>query len=636
MSITTEFQEKPVYDALTRIWQTAASIMALIILSPLLGLIALTIKITSQGPVFYKSKRSGKNGGPFYLYKFRTLRYGSDKWLRHPDTVNEKEVEQYATGMGKVLRKTKLDEVPQLLNVIKGDMNLVGPRPARPEKVAYNRQTIPGYDLRFRIRPGISGEAQVWRGYNTPDRAKLHFERDYIKNRSVLLDLQLILFTFVKILIRWITPGIIFLFLILFLTFIPKDIQSLLFVRILDIRLNLFHIFIVTSVAWLFIRRTTTRTLFLYNVPVIIPALVFFLSGLIPVLFANDYVTPLRGIVYYVITGFIIALIVSHTEISGKHTRRAVSLFALIAVLISSLGIIELFMGNGFILSSFGIDGENNELENNGLYRISSTLANPPVLSTYLILACPIIINKIYHADRSLKRDIWLIAFIVVVIGIFLSQSRTGIFAFLVCSSIFLARKSMLHLKIFIIFFLVLLIQTIYLGGERFQYKHIRSEVQQKITDTKNLIHTIPKRKLIFGVGAKNFHKKYHSDKNHGLNNKLWHAKETSTKEINNMHFLLILENGIVGWVMMMWIIWSTLKKIYQSIAKIKDVRYRDIQWALFSSIIGFLICMYATNVFFYLPVQVLFWGVIGLALGINIHFVAKEKRYLIKWEFGH
>lgn len=161
------------------------------VLLPLLPLISLAIKLDSPGPVFYRQRRPGKNGHPFYLLKFRTMQQNADKegaaWTTKGDTR--------ITRVGKWLRKFRLDELPQFINVLKGDMSLIGPRPEPEESVKLFKSEIPFYEFRHLVRPGITGWAQVnYMNTSSIEGAveKLQYDFYWIKNRSLLLDLKII------------------------------------------------------------------------------------------------------------------------------------------------------------------------------------------------------------------------------------------------------------------------------------------------------------------------------------------------------------------------------------------------------------------------------------------------------------
>ena len=169
------------------------SIAILIASSPLMILTALLIKITSAGSIFYKQERMGMDGTKFFVYKFRTMIANAEE---RTGPVWAKEGDERRTDVGTLLRRMNLDELPQLFNVLKGDMSIVGPRPERPVFVEQFRKSIPQYMLRHKMKAGITGWAQVngWRG-NTSIEKRIEYDLYYIENWSLLFDIKIILMT---------------------------------------------------------------------------------------------------------------------------------------------------------------------------------------------------------------------------------------------------------------------------------------------------------------------------------------------------------------------------------------------------------------------------------------------------------
>mgnify|MGYP001121411788 CR=1 FL=1 len=187
--------EKRIYDKLKRIIDIVLASIILILTLPFWFLIALAIKIEDGGPVFYTQERVGKNKKIFKLKKFRSMIPEAEKegpkWAEIED--------QRVTKVGKFLRKFHLDEIPQMINVLKGDISLVGPRPERPEFVEKLEKEIPYYNLRHIIKPGFTGWAQIKFRYarSVEDSLeKFQYDLYYIKNRSLFLDLKILLKTF--------------------------------------------------------------------------------------------------------------------------------------------------------------------------------------------------------------------------------------------------------------------------------------------------------------------------------------------------------------------------------------------------------------------------------------------------------
>ncbi len=176
-----------------RVMDIVGSIFGIIITSPLMLLIALLIKYTSPGPVIFKQERIGLHNKPFDMYKFRTMEVQSPKEERKAWTIRN---DPRVTPFGRFLRKTSLDELPQLFNILKGDMSLVGPRPERPLFVEKFKEEIPRYMVKHQVRPGLTGWAQVsgLRG-DTSIRKRIDYDIYYIENWTLGFDIKIMLMT---------------------------------------------------------------------------------------------------------------------------------------------------------------------------------------------------------------------------------------------------------------------------------------------------------------------------------------------------------------------------------------------------------------------------------------------------------
>lgn len=182
-----------VYRLARRLLQISFCILALVILSPLMVLISLAVKCSSSGPIFYRGKRVGKNGEIYTIYKFRTM-YVDTEAKVGGRLIRREEAEQI-TRIGGILRKSKLDEVPQLINILKGEMNFVGPRPIRPALLESYLKDYPDYTRRFAVKQGITGLAQIRGGYYIHPRRKLRYDLFYIEKQGLWVDLKIIMVT---------------------------------------------------------------------------------------------------------------------------------------------------------------------------------------------------------------------------------------------------------------------------------------------------------------------------------------------------------------------------------------------------------------------------------------------------------
>jgi exopolysaccharide biosynthesis polyprenyl glycosylphosphotransferase len=175
-----------------RVIDLVVSAIGLLVSAPITILTAIAIKLDSPGPILYRQERTGQNDEPFIIYKFRSMSQSAEAnvgpvWAAQDDPR--------VTRVGKVIRQLRIDEIPQMINVLKGQMSLVGPRPERPFFVQTLTKKIPYYSLRHSIKPGITGWAQICYSYgDSEDDAieKLQYDLYYMKNMSALFDLQII------------------------------------------------------------------------------------------------------------------------------------------------------------------------------------------------------------------------------------------------------------------------------------------------------------------------------------------------------------------------------------------------------------------------------------------------------------
>jgi sugar transferase (PEP-CTERM system associated) len=190
------FSESPLRRRLKHSSEFVLAALMLVGLSPLMLLVAVAVRLTSPGPALFRQQRVGKGGRVFELFKFRTMRIDAE--AETGPVWASADHDKRVTRLGRLLRKSRLDELPQLINVFRGEMSFVGPRPERPHFVSALRQVIPLYDERHSVRPGITGWAQVRNGYGSSiedAEQKLQFDLFYIKHASWGLDLNIIVDT---------------------------------------------------------------------------------------------------------------------------------------------------------------------------------------------------------------------------------------------------------------------------------------------------------------------------------------------------------------------------------------------------------------------------------------------------------
>ncbi len=188
----TRYNPSLFYLFLKRVFDIFVSAVGLILLSPVIAVTSFAIKRNDGGPVFYKQNRLTKDGKEFLVYKFRSMRVDSEK---NGAQLSSGENDDRITPVGRVIRKLRIDEIPQLINILKGEMTIVGPRPERPEISAVYEESLPEFRLRLQAKAGLTGYAQVYGKYNTAPRDKLLMDLMYISKPSVWEDIKILLAT---------------------------------------------------------------------------------------------------------------------------------------------------------------------------------------------------------------------------------------------------------------------------------------------------------------------------------------------------------------------------------------------------------------------------------------------------------
>lgn len=215
-----DFEPRSRSELVSRVFNVTLALLMIVIAAPIMLLAALLVRLTSRGPVFYTQVRVGIDrrwtrsralnerrredlgGAPFTIYKFRSMRVDAEV---NGQAVWAKKDDDRVTSMGRFMRKTRIDELPQLFNVLKGDMNIVGPRPERPSIFVRLREQIDEYPVRQRVKPGITGLAQISNPYDQcldDVRRKVAFDIEYMRTQSLGEDLRIMLKTFPVMLMR--------------------------------------------------------------------------------------------------------------------------------------------------------------------------------------------------------------------------------------------------------------------------------------------------------------------------------------------------------------------------------------------------------------------------------------------------
>ncbi|MBI3248593.1 MAG: sugar transferase [Deltaproteobacteria bacterium] len=615
----------PRQNTLSQVVQMLLVFVGLLILSPLFLMLALAVRLTSPGPIFYRGQRVGKDQKIFFIRKFRTLVVNAEQKI---GARLLKEEDQLYTPIGKFLKKTKLDELPQLLNVLSGDMDLVGPRPVRPIFLEQLKREVPRYTARFRVRPGMTGLAQVYGGYWTDPRNKLRYELIYIHNQSLLFDLKLIWLTLLKIGTRLVTTGMLLWVFFLFVSFFPSSLYPWLYATLGGIKVNLLHLAIAGTAAWVIGQRTYAHRMYLYRSSVYLPMIGFTVSGLISAWFSPASETAMRGAIYYLVTGFFFVLGPQNTKLSSGFIRSVATVISFACGILALVGLGELALMKHSLLATTVMSSSGETT----FWTMKATFANANVLAAYLVLGFPLLLCQLMHARTRDARDFWLVSTTIVFTSILLTQDLLGLFALFVTCAVFLAYTSSRTIPLLVCLFLAPLL----LLGAWDQSATLSRQMTLLQSGTGKIVRellTMPSPTLLIGSGIKTRQLQL------GLRSEPTSSaveSALSTDEVsNNMHWTLIRETGLIGWLLMLWIIGATLRTLYWGTRHAEDPYHRTLLWALCSSILGFLISMCGLDAFFHLPLQVLFWGIVGLGLGTVTHVVSNRSPFYVIWRFG-
>ena len=613
---------RPIPPALPESWvryilQATMALTALVLLSPVLLMVAIAVKLTSPGPLFYAGIRTGKNQELYTMYKFRTLGEGSENQIGGRLLTAQ---DDFYTPVGKFLKKSKLDEVPQLLNVLRGEMNFAGPRPLRPVFLERYLEEIPNYADRFRVAPGMTGLAQVRGGYFTSARNKLRFDKLYIEHRSLLLDAQLVALTALKVLNRWLTLGAFLLVLLLFVSFIPSGALESLYVETLGVKVNPLHGVIAFGALWMLLRHAPKDRINLYRTPLNTPIAVFLLLALTSAFLSEAPLQAVRGAAYYLITGFIVTIAIINGTFTKAFVRSAISAVALTSLTISLVGILEVAFAEYFtnapqITTGLGMSSVG----------ISSTLGSPIALSTYLLLGVPCVLCSLARAQTRSSRDFWIAATTLVMVGVLLTKNPAGLAALSLIITVYVWRH---FTPLAGIVALIILAPASFLAVEQ----RIASEgfststlvcgyAQEACAQLGNLSW----KEWLFGMGPRTL----------GELSVPGIPAGQSLTDGANANVRLILENGILGWGAMIWIFGAALFSLYRTQSRVNDPGLRSVLWAVILAILGFLVAMQSFDPFNNIALQILFWGLLGIGIGTEVRLSGRSSDYRIALKLG-
>jgi lipopolysaccharide/colanic/teichoic acid biosynthesis glycosyltransferase len=600
-----------------RWWQVVVAAAGLLLLLPVIVVIAIAIKLTSTGPVLYRGTRIGKNLEPFTINKFRTLLVDAEqriggRLLSAQDTLY--------TPIGRFLRRTKLDEIPQLINILRGEMNFVGPRPVRPVFLATSMREIPNYAARFVVRPGMTGLAQLRGGYFTHPRDKLRYDLLYIRNRSFWLDVKLVLATFVKLLNRWLTLGLLVALIFLCASFLPEVFRGPFEVTVGGFHISPFEALGLLLTAAALVQQIPAHRLYLYRTPTNLPMACFVAFLVLAGIVGGDLGARLRDLAYFSASGFLLYFLVVSGEMNPTFARRATRVVALAAVAVAVLGLLELV-----VRTHGGAGGAEAAIAQ---VRIGSTLGDPVALAAYLVLGVPLVLVELVCAEGREERDFWLIATTLVMVAVLLTQTRTGLLALWLTAAVFSWRISGRAFRLVMASALAFLAMLVMTGTLRLSPAELSAEWARRVAVTVDtLSHELKSLRGLVGTSP-----------GKGAVAVVEVAAGPGGPQLErpeNMHLLLTLREGVIGWALMMWIIGAALIGIYRGTRLVSDQRLALVLWAIFSSGLGFLLSMANFNAFYNPTLQIAFWGLLGVGTAIVTHLNGRRPSFNVIYRFG-
>ena len=599
--------------------QAACALLAALALLPVVLLVAIAVKLTSPGPLFYAGIRVGKNQRLYTMYKFRTLRIGSEKKIGGRLLSAQ---DDFYTPIGRFLKKSKLDEVPQLWNVLRGEMNFVGPRPLRPIFLERYLDEIPAYADRFRVAPGMTGLAQVRGGYFTSPRNKLRYDQLYIHHRTLPLDAALVTLTALKVLNRWLTLGAFLLVLLLFVSFLPQANLENLYIERLGVRVNPLHGLIAFGALWMVLRRAPSDRLQIYRTPLNLPIAVFLLLALASAFTSNAPAQATRGAAYYLITGFVVMMAIVNGTFNRRFVYRAINAVALISVAISALGIIELVLAD--FLAPTGAHRLGLGVSSLG---ISSTLGSPIALATYLLLGMPCVLASVARSQTRESRDFWVAAAVICLIGVLLTRSPVGLAALSLIAPLY----AWWHFSPLwgAICFTAL---TPVAGLAVARHPGITDLGWAELLCGSGAafcrsIGDLPLKEILLGIGPRTLGE---------ISPSLPLGIPESALRATNTNVHLLIENGVLGWLAMLWILFAGIGSLYRTQKAIPDPGLRTILWAVIYAMVGFFLAMWAFDPFDNIALQLLFWGLVGIGVGTEVRLGGRSADYRIALKLGH
>lgn len=612
------FFERPIYDLATSVYQRILALLGLVILSPLLILIAIAVKLTSSGPILYRGQRVGKGKSIYTMYKFRTMKLGSEQKIGKR-LVQPSEITHY-TRIGPLLRKYRLDELPQLINVLKGEMALVGPRPLRPIFLEEFCSGIPNYERRFDVRPGITGLAQVRGGYYTSPRHKLAYDLLYLKKRTLLLDLRLIFLTFLRVMTRVISVGLAIGWLLLAGFALPEEQLNLLTIRPKELSINLLYLILPFVVVLKAVSATLTRKrLVILKTPVDLFCIALIAVMLISSILSITPILAVRGTFWYLCN----AIIPFYLCLNSAQLRH------------EPLNLVRGFGWLGGIIATLALSESLLHLHH-GWVRPGGGLEDPLWLSLGLSLLLPLAWragHKTPSKDKidllsslwseSLSQKCSQVSVILIIITLLLAGSRV-----VLATAMIFALFSKIRRLILVVMLMATgsILFMSYHGDQRFTPSELSTTLQNHLERQKQLLEEIPNTRFIIGIGPRvssHYLTTRYKQREKNALTPLQSPAPHKAPHLSGLILTSIVELGLIGSMLLFTIIIRSLSRILYEAKERNDLTLKAIGISIISALLIGIIC----HPFALFPLSLLFWSLLGFGLGVALETRSGPKR---------
>jgi lipopolysaccharide/colanic/teichoic acid biosynthesis glycosyltransferase len=583
---------------LCRVFNLAGAFLSLLVLSPVLLMTALLVRLTSRGPILYRGKRVGKYMREFQIFKFRTMEMGAEEKIGARLTTAD---DPYFTALGRFLKATRLDELPQLLNVLRGEMNLVGPRPIRPVFLPSHLAEFPDYWRRFLVRPGMTCISHVSGGFYSPVRQRLRHDLVYIENRSMWLDLQIFFWTIMKVLGHWLQPAIFLAFLFLVASYLPRNLMAHFYVQIGGAPYNVFYIFALLGAGFLLGRGIRVSRFIIYRSPLHWFVGAFALVSFLSVTCSSQKFSALRGAGFLWATGILPAKMIIHSDISGRWARKALKFVALCTGITAALGLLSWL---AYVYPLLRQAPPSLPWYERLILapRASGLFGEPIVFASYVAVGLPIVFLLAHGGQSRWSGRMAKLAVALGVIAILVSQSRTALAAMMVSGPLLLWKFSR---RKALLFLLLLSVTCAGLGvvlPQRFSPAVILGEMKSHLKQGIQTLEEMKGAEYLWGAGPKT--------------TEPLKGERRALLAIGNLPLRFFVEYGALGSLLVAVLLSQVLGLCFIR-GQRADPGTGEELWSLGSSIVAFLVAANGFPAFYQISTQLMIWGVLALPCGI-------------------